>query len=155
MIFCTLLAHSKLWGLGIPCVIMVDSKATTGSLLLRALLTCSDITTDFEENLRFENFNNAFLVQNIFFAEKKNFKTFFKTCFFQFTSVIFPQFCQTFRFGVFHEFLFLSLESQTENLAENQNKNKNTCFAWKIREISKNVKNAVRHRCKAIQFNGR
>ena len=49
---------------------MVDSKATTGSLLLRALLTCSDITTDLEENLRLEKFNNAFLVQNIFFAEK-------------------------------------------------------------------------------------
>ena len=50
---------------------MVDSKATTGSLLLRALLTCSDITTDFEENLRLEKFNNAFLVQNIFFRRKK------------------------------------------------------------------------------------
>ena len=54
----TRLAHWILWGWGIPWVMIVDSKATTGSLFCKACLTLSEIIIDWEDvenNLRQQN----------------------------------------------------------------------------------------------------
>lgn len=155
MIICTFLALCKLCGLGIPCVIIVDSNATTGSLLAMALLTWSDITIDFVENLCLDKFKTVFLVQNIIFSKTSKIKHFFFQNFqnlftekqhsysFQFSSV-----CQI--FGVIIKFWALFVFNDL-NKAENQNKNKNTCSS---RFLSKKnwekLQNAIRHRCKTV-----